>query len=712
MLRSACALVPVFFLLGCEGRVSELGDLGDQTVMIRDRSGPRVEFSCDAATVETRAPLRCTVTATHPTGEALDCTLSFDDGRPALSLGDCAQGPVTREVRTSSPGALTLVLVARDVSERVASSSVSVRVTGLPNQPPAVTSFTASVSSGKAPLTSTLSWRVADPEGDALSCAIDAQPVDCAAGSSSLTWRTPGATKVTLVVSDSGGLSASSELTLDVTPPTADVRIARVEFGQTVVKESLALVATKPALLRVVVLANEPGLTAAVDVEAKQGMTVLGTQRLTGPAQVPQTDTPADLTRSFRFVMPSAWVVPGLSLRVRVDAEDALLEANETNNEVTSTPTVTPARVLHLTSVPVMGPDGEVGQPQDLDDTIAVVWPVTGVEAKTRAPFTWTQEISPSDANSWAALLGGLAQARASDGSDRNYYGWVRASFGGGVAGIGYLGQAVGTGRDDSVQVAAHELGHNFGRNHAPCGGAGGADPQYPYAGARIGTYGWTGSQLLAPTQYVDLMSYCNPGWVSDYSYEGVQDFMAGRSEFEPGAMLPAVAGDDVLMFAGRVLPGGAVKLSDVQRFHGRLSARVDASDAVVVQQLVDGRVVRVPVTLVETSEGEERQFVVVTPFVGELRAWGLELAGVVVAARESSRLAFAPVVEVVREGERARVTWSGASSVLVAQVAASGERTTLTVDARGGRVEVIAPRAARLEISLSDGVRSRVVQR
>ncbi|MBL8915106.1 MAG: hypothetical protein JNM17_30660 [Archangium sp.] len=708
MLRSI-PLISALIFVACEGRVSELGDIGDQTVIIRDRSGPHLEFVCDAATVETRAPLRCTVTAFHPTGESLDCTLSFDDGRPAISLGDCSANPMTREVRTSSPGALTLSLTARDVSDRIASSSVSVTVTGLPNQPPTVTSFSAAPLSGKAPLATTFSWRVADPEGDPVTCTLDSQPVDCTAMSSTLTSLSPGAATVTLRVTDSGGLSTSADLVLNVMPPTADVRIARVEFGQSVVKESLTLVATKPALLRVTVLANEPNLSAAVEVEAMQGATSLGKQQLTGPAQVPQMETPGDLSRSYRFVMPSAWVSPGVSLRVRVDAMDALLEADETNNEITSRPQVTAARQVHLTAVPVMGTDGSVGRPQDMDATLAAVWPVTGVEEKVRAPFSWTQEISPSDPGTWAALLGGLAQARASDGSDRNYYGWVRANFGGGVAGIGYLGQPVGTGRDDSTQVAAHELGHNFGRNHAPCGGAAGADPQYPYANARIGTYGWNGSQLIAPTQFVDLMSYCNPAWVSDYSYEAVQQFMEGRNEFDPGAVLPAVVSDEVVMFAGRVFANGAVVLGDAQRFRGRSSARVDASDAVVVQRLVDGRVVRVPVTLMEVPDAEERQFVVVVPFSGELSSWSLELGGVDAAQRVASR-SFEPRVTVEQLGERVRVSWSGAKSVLVAHVARDGERTTLAVEARGGVVTVIPPSGGRLEISASDGVRSRVI--
>jgi hypothetical protein len=702
-----------------------VGDLGDATdatssVSIIDRSGPRLDFSCDAASVETRAPLRCTVSATHPTGEPVDCVLSFDDGRAPLRLGDCAAAPQAFEVRTSSPGTLQLVASARDVSDRAASHAVTVAVTGLPNHAPVLSSFTAAALTGKAPLSTSLRWTVSDPEGDALRCALDVgadgtveEPtLDCAALPYALSLRAPGMRRVRLTVTDSGDLSTSAELSFDVAPPTADLRVERVELGQAVVKASLPLVSGKRTLLRVVALANEPALSAAVAVEARQGATVLGTQRLTGPGQVPQQESPADLSRSYSLALPPAWVVPGVSLRVRLDVEDVVLEVDETNNEATVSPVVTPARELHLSSVPVVN-GGNTGQPQDAEATVTAVWPVTSVETKVRAPFTWTQEVLPTDASSWAALLGGLAQAKGSDGSDRNYYGWLRAGFGGGVAGIGYLGQSVATGRDDNLQVMAHELGHNFGRNHAPCGGAAGADPGYPYAGAKIGTWGWSGNQLLSPNQFVDLMSYCNPAWVSDYSYEAVQDFMAGRGEFEPGAMLPSVLGEDVLLFAGRLTARGAV-LADVQRLHGTPRPARDSGDAVLVLRRVDGVTQRVPVALAATSEGDERHFVAVLPFVAELRSWSVEVNGAVVAERTVDGQPFAPRVEATRVGaERVRVTWTGARSVLVAHVAPSGERTTLTVDARGGAVDVfpVGLVGGTFEVSASDGVRSQATR-
>lgn len=68
----------------------------------------------------------------------------------------------------------------------------------------------------------------------------------------------------------------------------------------------------------------------------------------------------------------------------------------------------------------------------------------------------------------------------------------------------------------------AHELGHNLGRDHAPCGTEG--DTNYPYPEASIGVWGYdpVGGVLKDPALFKDLMGYCEPNWVSDYTYEGV----------------------------------------------------------------------------------------------------------------------------------------------------------------------------------------------
>jgi hypothetical protein len=85
-----------------------------------------------------------------------------------------------------------------------------------------------------------------------------------------------------------------------------------------------------------------------------------------------------------------------------------------------------------------------------------------------------------------------------------------------------------------SRNLVAHELGHNLGRFHAPCGGAGNPDATYPVAGGRVGvgghdTYSWqTGVQnraLPVDEDAGDLMGYCVPIWTSTYTYHGMLTF-------------------------------------------------------------------------------------------------------------------------------------------------------------------------------------------
>jgi hypothetical protein len=75
-----------------------------------------------------------------------------------------------------------------------------------------------------------------------------------------------------------------------------------------------------------------------------------------------------------------------------------------------------------------------------------------------------------------------------------------------------------------------HEIGHAHGRSHAPCTPPGvtlrGVDPGYPYAQGVTGIWGndLTASVLKDPAGHHDLMSYCPPYWVSDYTFKGLFD--------------------------------------------------------------------------------------------------------------------------------------------------------------------------------------------
>jgi hypothetical protein len=112
----------------------------------------------------------------------------------------------------------------------------------------------------------------------------------------------------------------------------------------------------------------------------------------------------------------------------------------------------------------------------------------------------------------------------------------VKTTYTSGIAGLGFVPGHAAIGWDhlpSGDNVLAHELGHNFSLYHAPCGGAAGADPQYPYAGGLTGVYGYdmvTGL-LKLPTQ-TDIMGYCANTWISDYHYTRVLTYRSTNPSF------------------------------------------------------------------------------------------------------------------------------------------------------------------------------------
>jgi hypothetical protein len=128
----------------------------------------------------------------------------------------------------------------------------------------------------------------------------------------------------------------------------------------------------------------------------------------------------------------------------------------------------------------------------------------------------------------WNQLFNMVSNMRTASGTTDVYVGLLPAGVptsgvigcgGGGVA-LGYVGDG---------PTMAQEIGHAFGRAHAPCGNPGGPDPNYPtydmFPSGSIGEFGFDTltSQVFNPATTFDFMSYCGPVWVSPYTYTGLK---------------------------------------------------------------------------------------------------------------------------------------------------------------------------------------------
>ncbi|MDP1919789.1 MAG: M66 family metalloprotease [Myxococcales bacterium] len=687
-------------LSACDGTATFQAEAGPVDGIIGVSGAPKVTgFRCAQPSVEATVPLSCTAQTSHPKGSGLSCRLESSSGE-RVELGDCS-GALATSVRLMTPGQATLKLVVSDAEGQQVERTVSIEVLLPPNQPPRITRFTASRMTGVTPFSTTLQVDAADPDSSDVRCELTpGGPVPCSMGQQQLSVTQRGATTVTLTVRDGRGAAVTETLSVMGVEPVGDVRVEAISLGQSVVAPDLKLIEGKPALVVASVLSDAPALTSVVEVVARRAGVELGRQRMTGPATHPTTAT--DVSRQYRATLPADWVVPGVELAVVADVMEQLPESNEQNNELRVTPTLSRRHVLHLTSVPVVV-SGVTSNVVDLKATMVAQWPFADLLNTTRAPYTTSQVPTGSNTQAWAALLSEVAQLRGVDGSSRHYYGFVRVGSSG-VAGIGYIGQPTGIGRDDSGGVASHELGHNFGRPHAPCGGAAGADPSYPYAGGRIGSWGWNGQSFMNPSQFVDLMSYCNPTWISDYTYRSALGAIERDRDYAPTPPQAMVLEPSVVVAV--VVRDGVPTLQPLHAVLGARSPAVDSGWSVRLTA-TSGRTVLASLSSATLSESDEVHLLGVVEDVGALESVELVHHGVVVLRQTATPVALEKVQIARVDARSVRVTWNHHAAPFLTVAHFGSERTTLTLRATGGAVVLAHDglEGGQLELSASSGV-------
>jgi hypothetical protein len=460
------------------------------------------------------------------------------------------------------------------------------------------------------------------------------------------------------------------------------------------------------------------------------GTTLTSTITITAPSSsTPTTITEGTLTSSWNYLIPASLMQPNLRILADVDPTNAVSESSESDN---SFPTSGNAATMDVRTVstffsrlvPVIqsvnGFRGGVttGNASQYIAATAKLYPLGTVDVDVRAPFTTNAPVlQPNDGNgAWARILSELSALRTADGNTRHYYGVVRVNYNSGIAGLATVGGRSALGWDFlpyAGDVMAHEVGHNFGRIHAPNCGATATDPAYPHPGGTIGVYGYDlAATALKPTSTFDVMGNCDNAWISDYTYNGVLAYRSANP-FTASVVAGAGGARRGLLVWGRV-ENGQLILEPTFEVNAPISLpakpgkhRLEAFGPLgqrLFSLSFDGE------RTADVPDATAEHFAFVVPMDG-ISAGALDrirwsTGGRQVELRASAQRATPaddPKVERV-DANRVRVTWSGAQTRgVVIRDARTGDILSF---GRDGESTVYSSEAS-FDLDVSDGVRS-----
>ena len=353
--------------------------------------------------------------------------------------------------------------------------------------------------------------------------------------------------------------------TLRTTGP--DLWLERFYINQAVPAADTA----QPASARVPLIADRSGLVRAflgssaawaepvtVRFHYRTTAGLQGFVDLSGPEGVPQDPQEGELLDTFNTLLNGHLLQPGLQVYLEIDPEGHVGDPDLSNNRYPPagymTLDVQQAPRLSITLVPVrhkgVTPVVDENTRELYLERVRQMFPVANIDIQVRTPYTFNGDLSTT--NGWGRLLSELTNLRSADGSLRHYYGIVDPGYRQGIAGIAWIGLPIAAGWNrmpSGSAIAAHELGHNWGRGHAPCKVTG--EPHYPYPEAEIGIWGYDATRdILYRPSSKDIMSYCGPQWASDYTYRGILEF---RREQQDRLSIQSVTEGSALFVSGLV---------------------------------------------------------------------------------------------------------------------------------------------------------------
>ncbi len=324
-------------------------------------------------------------------------------------------------------------------------------------------------------------------------------------------------------------------------------------------RDQTPVVAGRDGLARAFVAASESNNSAPIVRLFWQSSAGSGTVTLGGPGAVPETPAESQISDTFAAILGAAAITGDIEVYVMIDPDNVIAESDETNNRYPASgwldleAVIVPTLEITLVPITFNGVTPDLSDPSEYIEDVLAMMPVAAYDIEVR-DTPYAVAATTFDWPTWSSTLSEIANLRATDGSTRMYHGIVDPGYSSGIAGIGYIGfpAAISWNRSGKAGVVAHELGHNFSLDHAPCGVSG--DPSFPHAGGKIGVWGYdlaSGTQF-DPASRFDFMSYCSPVWISDYFYGEALDYRVntGFNIVEPDI------GETTMLVTGSVADG------------------------------------------------------------------------------------------------------------------------------------------------------------
>ncbi len=334
------------------------------------------------------------------------------------------------------------------------------------------------------------------------------------------------------------------------------------------------LVAGKPTLLRVFPTAARAAGAGVPPVRARFFVDGREThvEYVPGKSEaIPAKVDEGSLATSVSAGIPGSVVRPGLEMVIEVDPDGTLDPALGVARRIPAAGRlaidVRALPPLELTVVPFLwatAPDSSI-----LDAVRGMAADPEGdallADVRTLLPVgaldVTAHEAVLSSSNDARRLMEETEAIRVLEGGGGHYLGTMAGPVTG-PSGAAFVPGRAGFSIPRSGTIA-HELGHNLGLHHAPCGGAGDPDPSFPHPDGSAGAWGYdfARGELVRP-EIPDLMSYCGPpDGISDYHFANALRYRLFEMR---AAAIPAAAPERSLLLWGGAGADGAPYLNPV----------------------------------------------------------------------------------------------------------------------------------------------------